>query len=85
MTYQPRRALRAVGCMRLFGDRFGSTARLISANDSLGPAANSARECAMSSRNSGWRLNDNGIPPFPANGEDAERARLAAGHLIEHP
>src|SRR6266446_4612584 len=29
-AYQPRRALRAVGCMRLFGDRFGSMGPFIS-------------------------------------------------------
>ena len=52
-AYQPRRALRAVGCMRLFGDRFGSTRRFISPSEMVRPAANSARERAMSSRNSG--------------------------------
>src|SRR5437764_11857124 len=36
-TYQPRRALRAVGCMRLFGVRLGSTARFISSSESFWP------------------------------------------------
>src|SRR5881628_1857417 len=36
-TYQPRRALRAVGCMRLFGVRLGSTARFISSSESFRP------------------------------------------------
>ena len=53
--YQPRRALSAVGslCMRLFGARFGSTRRFISSSEMVRPAANSARERAMRSRNSG--------------------------------
>jgi hypothetical protein len=32
-AYQPRRALRAVGWMRWFGDRFGSTRYFIASTD----------------------------------------------------
>ena len=52
-AYQPRRARRAVGCMRLFGDGFGSMRRFISPSEMVRHAEKSARERAMSSRNSG--------------------------------
>jgi hypothetical protein len=54
-AYQPRRALRSGG-IRLFGGRFCSTRRLISSSESVRPAAKSARERAISSRNSGCWL-----------------------------
>ena len=72
--YQPRRVLRVVGCMRLLGGRLASMRRFISSSEMVRPRANSARERAMSSRNSGCWLSARDSRSTFFNGTGRDRA-----------